>query len=107
MNSNIRDICPESDCGNFPTPAPVAELPKEAEGNAKELVEKFYEALLVDGSLNEKRVCWGYAKQCALISINREIEVINRLLATNLNNDFDLLREREELMEVRTAINQL
>ena len=101
----------------IPTPAPVAELPKEAEGKAKELVEKFaryadcnhYEYLgagrVEIQTSEEKKI--NNAKQCALITNQCEIDLINRLLATNLNNDFDLLRERGELIAVRTAINQI
>lgn len=110
----------------IPTPAPVSEqeksfmdaipdivaknladnsLPKEVEGKAKELHHKFYRVDMMNEDL--LHMDWEQAKQCALISNQREIDLINRLLTTGLNNDFDLLRERGELMDVRTAINQL
>lgn len=116
MNSNNNH--PESDCGNYPSiwfdkaSIPVSELPNEAEQVAKELVEKFYEVLLVDGSLNEKRICYGYAKQCALIECEDMIDELSDLINDSFISMDDIMRKKVEVkieswQQVRTAINQL
>lgn len=88
---------------------------------AKELIEKFLtkvgQECEHDSYCDKPECCYNgkvhcvvnldIAKQCALISINREIEVVNRLLKTGLNNDFDLMRERGELQEVLNQIQSL
>lgn len=81
-----------------------AVLSKEAEGKAKELAEKFYEVLLVDGSLNEKRICYGYAKQCAIIYCDGMIDESSDNIVTIGRGG---LSNKEYWQQVRTAINQL
>ena len=69
---------------------------------AKELVDKFW----IYAAANSKG-SYQNAKQCALICNQREIDVVERLLATRLNNDFDLMNERHDLRLLRTEIEKL
>lgn len=87
---------------------PSASFSLEVVEKARELVEKFWPFVehTTDG-FHDKELEKENSKQCALISIDREIEVVNRLLATGLNNDFDLLRERGELQQVRHQIQSM
>lgn len=79
----------------------------EADIKAKAIVEKFY-SMPIDVDNGEFGIStYSQAKQCAVISIDREIELITRLLATGLNNDFDLMRERGELKAVKQSIQNL
>lgn len=72
---------------------------------AKSLVEKFIP--FVKSGNPPKPNAFYNAKQCALICNQREIDVVERLLATRLNNDFDLMNERHDLRLLRTEIEKL
>ncbi|HQV53964.1 MAG TPA: hypothetical protein PLX17_00535 [Chitinophagaceae bacterium] len=114
MNSNKRDIVPESDCGNYLTPAPVAELPKDAEGKAKELMEKFLtkvgQECEHDSYCDKPECCYNgivhcvvnldIAKQCALICVD---EILNCKHGWNKETSSFVTYWQQ----VRTAINQL
>jgi hypothetical protein len=47
------------------------------------------------------------AKSCAIICVDEQIATINKLLDTELNNDFSLLSERGELLSVRSYIQEM
>lgn len=81
---------------------------------AKELVEKFilpctHYYWIGNSTKGEVDIVNTFkaAKQCALICNQREIDVVERLLATRLNNDFDLMNERHDLRLLRTEIEKL
>lgn len=86
---------------DHPHPSP------DIEKDARALVEKYYNALLTNGNDYEKQICWGYAKQCALISLQREEDLLTRLLETGIHNDFGLMAERAELKSLRHHINSI
>ena len=106
MNSNKRDICPECggdnrthflNCSIWDPPAPVAELPKEAEQVAKELVEKFmYELMFITNIADRLPI----AKQCALICVD---EILDCKHGWNKETSSFVAHWQQ----VRTAINQL
>lgn len=94
----------------LPTPALVSELPKEAEGKAKELVEKFkphahgYDNL--SGQLKEN------AKHCALIECEDMIDELADLINDSFISMDDIMRKKVEVkiefwQQVRTAINNI
>ena len=80
----------------LPTPAPVAELQKGAEGKAKELVEKFHYQICNDNGLSENDSTEFCAKQCAIICVDEILKCYNWPS-----------HELNHWQQVRTAINQL
>lgn len=74
---------------------------------AKELINSFYQPL---GYLNcqvPSNKMWDYAKESALISIDNTINAFAPLFESGLNNDFDLMKVRGELLELKQAVLQL
>jgi len=86
---------------------PIVALPtpvQSMEAEAKELVEKFRytDKAGTIGDMTEE-----LAKQCALIHCDLQIELINKMLATGMNNDFDLLAFRGNIQKLKHSIDQL
>jgi hypothetical protein len=88
----------------------------EAKVKAQQLVESFYLCMpFKDVKLTScdekleliKEMELLAAKQCAIICIDEQIATINKLLDTELNNDFSLLSERGELLSVRSYIQEM
>lgn len=85
----------------------------EAERKAREIYDKCYHEIEeATAGLFEEDVPYiearkKAAKATALICVDREIDLVDRLLNSRLNNDFDLLAERGELYKVRTIIVNL
>lgn len=92
----------ESDCGNYPTPAP-SPVEQEAKEKARVCVEKFYNQIMDDCDYPAE-----HAKQCALIcvaSILKELHELNEELAENANYDIDPLIQ--EYMKIQDEITNL
>lgn len=85
----------------------------EAERKAREIYDKCYHEIEeATAGLFEEDVPYiearkKAAKATALICVGDEIDLVDRLLNSRLNNDFDLLAERGELYKVRTIIVNL
>ena len=90
------------------------------DNTTKELIEKFLtkvgQECEHDSYCDKPECCYNgivhcvvnldISKQCALICVEHEIDLINRLLKTGLHNDFDLMRERGELYELKSSIEK-
>lgn len=79
------------------------------DNTTKELIEKFksFETnFSYDSGYSFEMLQTDDAKQCAIICVEHEIDLINRLLKTGLHNDFDLMRERGELYELKSSIDK-
>ena len=76
--------------------------------NAKELVSMYYTAM--NPNVPDYNISYRQAKQCALISVDREIESIHwlNLLCRSDNNMKEFLNSKiEELKEIKQEIEKL